>query len=465
MSKRTSGDSKGFVVAVLFACWLTFTVGAFGSSTEEFREIAAWGLLPIAVLTFFLLPSEFKRPLLPWWFLGALAFLLFWGGFMTWNAHADHSRDTWSFTFYEDRPLSELPGSVVSSASWLFFLELSAIAIGLLAISRATQSKAWIRLLQILATSGFVVTLIALLHKALKLEAVWGIATRHPETYFAPFVYNANAAAFLNLVLPISLALTLRAWRLSHGKSVVLGWLAVSIITFCGVITAASKGGFLICLGVLFLFVVVEKSALKSAFRAFRKSPKSIETKLGSAVLAAVLAAFLVTGTTQLIKRWETLANTLAASEQSGTVHSRLEMMKLLSKMASPEEGGWHGFGAGSFPHVFPWYNQANPEALKGGWHRGHCDPLQTLVEWGWIGFAGWMVLGIGSVICGISLLRRKPMSQANTHLVTGMTIGLVGVGFHSCFDFPLSIFSIHFTALLFCTLLCSLYTQARIRS
>ena len=455
--------------AVLLLAWV---IGAFGSSTIEYRRQGAAGLALLAILAVPFLPKHHRFPVIPIWTWVSLAFLILWSSFMAWNAHSEHNREIWVFTDFLHRPFPKAPGAVAYGDTQYFTFETIAIALGLIAAARCTESKSWIILLQIFAVAGLIVTFIALGHKILGMKTVWGMTATpeqveqgikiiHPETYFAPFIYNANAAAFLNLIFPVSLALALRAWKRKQKTPVIFFWVLAGFITVAGVIAAASKGGFLILLFCLTLWVLLERKSLALLLKKMRSGKKSgLENQLGIFLGGVIILGFIAMGTRHLFARWGTLAETLAANEQSGTVHSRIEMMKKMLHMASPSEGSWHGFGPGSFPHLLPYYNPENNPALREALHRGHCDPLQTIVEWGYLGFFAWLSLGVGAVIAAFIMIRKSSISAANMPLVKALFIGLLGVGAHSCFDFPLSIFSIHLVAIIYCGILFSLRKQ-----
>ena len=133
-------------------------------------------------------------------------------------------------------------------------------------------------------------------------------------------------------------------------------------------------------------------------------------------------------------------------------------MMRLMLRMSAPDEAGWHGFGAGTFRHLVPYFavDEAAEGVAAGRWWHGHSDPLQTLVEWGYLGALGWGFLGFGAMWCGWVLVRKRPppVRTGDVALLRGIMIALAGVGVHSCFDFPLSIYSIHLVAMLLCATL-----------
>ncbi len=463
---------RGRILLALAALLLGWTLAAFGSSTIEYRKFAAAGLALLAILAIATLPRSHRFPQLPKWTWFSLGFLLLWASFMAWNAHSDHDREIWVFTDFLNRPFEGAPGAVAYSDAQYFTLEFAGVMMGFFAVARCVESKAWIVLLQLFAGAGLAVTFVALGHKILGMKTVWGLTATaeqaaegivvvHPETFFAPYIYNANAAAFLNLVFPISLALALRAWRNERPISTIFFWALAGFVSAAGVIATASKGGFLILLFCLFLILLLEWQTLRTLIKRRRSgAPLGLEAKVGFFAGLAIVIGFMAMGTRHLFSRWSTLVETLSANEQSGSVHSRVEMMKKLIEMGSPSEGSWHGFGPGAFPHLLPYFNPENNSALLGAWHRGHSDPLQTIVEWGYLGFVAWFSLGAGAIIAALVMLKQSRISAPNAHLVKALLVGLLGVGAHSCFDFPLSIFSIHVIALTYCAILLSLHKQ-----
>ena len=124
---------------------------------------------------------------------------------------------------------------------------------------------------------------------------------------------------------------------------------------------------------------------------------------------------------------------------------------------ADPNEAYWHGSGPGTFPYLIPFYIPKESK-LEVAWEYGHCDPLQTILDWGYFGALAWFTIGIGGVARGAYLLLKRKVPHDDIHLVKGMIISLIGVGIHSCFDFPLSILSIHLVAISLCGILWTIY-------
>ena len=105
-----------------------------------------------------------------------------------------------------------------------------------------------------------------------------------------------------------------------------------------------------------------------------------------------------------------------------------------MMRMSGWEEASWHGFGPGTFRHLVPYFNTEVGTEIDGVWLYGHCDPLQTTVEWGWLGAAAWLVIGGGAVLsndddfakvvrelrnCGGTVKHEHPRIGVNSRLDT----------------------------------------------
>ena len=106
---------------------------------------------------------------------------------------------------------------------------------------------------------------------------------------------------------------------------------------------------------------------------------------------------------------------------------------------------GWWGFGPGTFETAFPYFTHEFGDELRGRWIYAHQDYLQTLAEWGYMGFGGWAMLIGGALFYSWRQRIRTgpglPDSARTTQF--GLTIALAGVLIHALIDFPLQIASI----------------------
>ena len=361
----------------------------------------------------------------------------------------------------KDRPFPDLPGSPVASATKKFTFEIIAVFLFVIAIARSAESTIWRRILTAFALASLLVAITGMTHKILGFQTVWGIDDDQPELFFAPYVYNGNAASLMNLGIIIALSLALTAYRKDGTSRRFYLWLTCGAVIGVGILTASSKAGALILFGQLGLFVLFEAKTLLNLIRSKRrrKNKMSLEKKMALGASAIILAGFTIISTGLLNSRFQEMFEDIENTGEASTIEGRVEMMQLMMKLsADPNEAYWHGIGPGTFPYIIPSYRQDRESKIVGVWEYGHCDPLQTILDWGYFGALAWFTIGIGGVARGGYLLLKRKVPHDDLHLFKGMVISLIGVGIHSCFDFPLSILSIHLVAISLCGILWTIY-------
>lgn len=440
------------LAAIVAGACLVFILASYGSSSGSYRfhSVLAVALSSTAVL--FLLPGSRKwRPLSPTLTI-LFSALSLWGVLLVINAHADHSMANWTFTEFEARLFEAAPGTMTYSTSKYAVFELFVVFLSTFAIGRTTKTNTWRSYLALCLLTGILVTLTGLGHKIMGLETVWGFEDSQPPTFFAPFIYNANAAAYLNLTIPLALGFFCYQRRRGGSDSLMSLYLLAAGLIMVGSISAASKAGIAILIICLVLFLVLEWRSITFKRQSFSSGTTSLESRAVKSALAIAAVISAIAVMSLAISRFTELAGRVSEGGSGALIPGRIAMIKKMAAMAGPQEGSWHGFGPGSFPHIFPYFNAENE--IAGTWLQGHSDPMQTLVEWGWLGALLWFSIGIGAVCRGFVLLRQIPEGSPERPLISAVIVSLLGVGLHSLIDFPLSIFSIHFVSVSLCALL-----------
>ncbi|MDP0491445.1 MAG: O-antigen ligase family protein [Verrucomicrobiota bacterium JB023] len=245
-------------------------------------------------------------------------------------------------------------------------------------------------------------------------------------------------------------------------------WTMVSVMIGAAILGTASKAGMLLAPLVVSLSVFWNRQRLVWKLKTANKSTKGrLERVFFVSITVLLGLLLLVFGIERAIDRWEDFLARFEEADRK-SVDARQGMMLLMLRMAGANEGSWHGFGPGSFVHLVPHFTATgDEEVIPGVWLHGHSDPLQTLVEWGWLGFLAWAVLGLGAIVCGFLLLRQRDqlLTREEPPLVRAMLIALLVTGIHSSFDFPLSIYSIHLLAMILVALLWGLYGARKRRT
>ncbi len=461
MHRHRSGKPlvRSLACFVLLVIPLTWSVFAFGSADRQYRETAISLTAISAALGYLIIPKKSWFPRLGSIAWVSLGFLLCFGYFMVMNAKADHSTHTWSFTTLNDRLIPAGPGSITQSSSFRSLWELSAVIFAIIATSITTQTKAWRSVVGLIAVMGAMIAGIGIFHKSIAAKSVWLVDEWHAGSFFAPYIYNANAASYMNLSCALSLGLFLGQSEGPRTRIYRCLWFINALICGIGIIVASSKGATLILLLILLATLLFNKKRLFSLIRTDAK-PKNLvfEKRVLIAGIVTLVLGFAMVSSQNLVSRTQVLYSDIAEGGYSESLGGRTAIMGLMQDMIKPSEGGWSGFGPGSFQHLVPYFAVKPGFNIRGRWMHGHCDPLQTIVEWGYFGATAWFTFGIGAVISGTRTLSRKSTSSKDRPMIRSMMIGLAATGLHSCFDFPFSIYSIHLSTMLLCGILWGLY-------
>lgn len=280
------------------------------------------------------------------------------------------------------------------------------------------------RLLTLLTMNGGLLALEAIIQRLADSPKLLFLVTpgihRTAITQFGPYAYRANAAQYLNLLWPVCLGFwwTTRAEtgsKLRHCLLSCVGLMAAASLM------SASKGGVLICTGMLFIVL---------SLAAFIPRPGRLlpGQKRG---LTFCLLAFPVLG---LCLGWKELLPGMSRWDES---IERRERIYFAARQMSRDLGVF-GSGPGTYESISELYRPASP----GFWPaQVHNDWLEMRITFGWPGsvlilaalgllFGRWFLPGglpVGPGVVGLSWL------------------SLAGCLTHAAFDFPFQIHSILF--------------------
>lgn len=200
-----------------------------------------------------------------------------------------------------------------------------------------------------LASCAIFVSIVGIAHKSLNIAIVWGIPDKSgPATFFAPFIYNASAAAIMNLGFPIILCLALQTQREKGIQGTFFGWTLAAGIVFVGILTAASKAGAMILIFQLLLFVTWEFKTILAAFGQRRRGRKmSTEKKLVLGAIATIFGSLGLLSVRYLNSRAQELSKSLSEEGEADTIDGRLAIIKFtLENLSTPSTP----FGKGTAP-------------------------------------------------------------------------------------------------------------------
>jgi O-antigen ligase len=253
---------------------------------------------------------------------------------------------------------------------------------------------------------------------------------------FALFRYHGNAGSFLNLVWPLILVFTRRAYAPTGGLLKKAAWTLASATCAAALFLNASKAALVIGLLILPWPFMTWLMRLKQ------------KTLLILGGIALVVVAVGLTASSQLAQEtaFQRLSNVTAVSVDMG---GRLASYQ--DNLNAVPEVGFVGFGPGLFQLAFPY--QMSPMRNVGDTVHdyAHEDYLQTVLEWGWLGTFWWTILVAGGLYRGLKTYSRRSLftSKTERHLVLAGLLGVIGTLAQALIDFPLQIASLRYFFLL----------------
>lgn len=399
---------------------------AFGGTTFWTRVVIDWLLVHGFLLWICVLILERRLPRVPV-VLGVSLVILFLLGLSQYlNPQADANPATFDVEPIEGH-IPWLPGSIDAETSgWVLLHLLALMLAGLVLRDGMWNPRIRWFLFRVVALAGLVISLIGIYQKSIGTDTMlWGVKLPHEGNFFAAFRYHANSASFLNLSWPAALAVWVRSRLIRPGNIVTSLDLCVFLVVFGAVFVNSSKAGFI--LGLLGIFI--------GAWRFKRELFVATTSRAGIIVIIVFLvlagAVVVLPGLYFTLSKWNELVT------QGYTVHGRLQAYQAC--LLAIKDTGFLGCGAGTFEFVFPPYVE-QIEGFGGYWKQAHQDWLQTIIEWGWIGFTGWAVIFAGAMIRLQKRIVEARRENRPEFTASAASLALLLVLVHSLADFPMQI-------------------------
>ena len=243
---------------------------------------------------------------------------------------------------------------------------------------------------------GFVVSVEAILQAYLSPGKVVGIfPTGYHDFVMGPIVYHTHFAAFVEVILPISL------FRAIAEAEKPYTYLGISAVLFTALIVSASRGGLVIVSAEIICVLVLSH---------LRKPGAGRNLRFLALVLVGVTAGLAsIVGFEVPLKRFYSEAWML------GRLQWAISTLHMIA--ARP----WAGWGLGCWPAAYPAFATFDPGAIV---NQAHCDWLQWTAEGG---------LPVGLAVLSLAVWAVGPAMR------TIWGIGLIAVLIHAGFDYPFS--------------------------
>ncbi len=309
-------------------------------------------------------------------------------------------------------PLSYEPGATLRESTKLIIYALVVAT----AVERTQGRGLKERIAQPLLISGLAAAGVAILHRALGIERLFGLLSpiTSSRRMLSTFVNPNHAAGFMVLVTLTALGLALKA-RQTRLK---LAYLACATLTTALCIYTGSKGG----IGALIIGLLLFAGLWAARdFKGERTPPRWISGVIGAVLLGPVLLfTARIEQVTQFLKSGSSGGLDLGLAEKAAALQDALPMAM---------EHAWAGIGRGAYASVYTRYKTSDlqltfafPENIV----------AQLIGEWGiFVGLGA--LLGISAVILSRLWMSQRPLSMA-------MMAGVTAVLIQNLFDFSLEL-------------------------
>ncbi len=403
-----------------------------------------------------------RRTTAHWGFCCATFYLLAHGWLLV--ANAGYRYDRAQLQFVEVKPLlaAWLPGAIDTAMALPMMLRIT----GLLGVAwmaaDAARHAQWRRNLFWTGVVGSTLLIVyGFCQRVSPVPLLFWEQKDLEHNLFATYYYHGNASAFMNLLLPFAFGAAVYGFHQKQRPILRAFGVAALFLNVAAAVAIASKAGQIVtALLLVALVLAYRRELLPSAEnkRTARRPTFWLTTTL--VVLLCVGGLAFTSDTAQ--RRWQEVPRLLEPDH-----NARLLAYRACLRML-PDAGLW-GIGADNFRVAFPHYTYGLPEEIMGLWEYAHEDYLQTVIEWGWIGAAGWGFLFFGACWRGWRGLRARaataPLSLEEVILPRSALLALGGVALHATVDYPLQIGSIELYIMVFAGLLWHQPDRARQRT
>ena len=432
------------LVSLVFAPWAYGTTRPWGIRLLSIQLVLITGLWLVGSAL------RARKPFLPKAAFLSVLGLLLQGWWMVINAKSIF--DPQLMALFPTKPLVEaLPGSADGLLSSVNLLLTTGLLGVMLFTSDLARDPVWRRRIwTTMVVSGASMCLLGIFQKfgsEAALSWVWDESKQDPNNNFGMFRYRDSAAAFLNIILPLSAGLTFVAFRRKEKPWLRMMWLLFFLMIAVGILENASRLGWflagliLCCLGIQWAWLLWQRLDHRGS------SKRIFSYGITLLLLCLALVAFVVLGKSN--PAWAQWKNLAVDPSDRSPIEIYLNMVP---------DAGWLGFGPGTFQVVFPSYQHSYNFGEKQApefwtthfWAHAHHDFLQTLIEWGYIGSGFWAVLIFGGFVLGLKKLIRTSDIESRSIFFCAL-LGLAAVLGQAFFDYPLQIASIqlYFSVLL----------------
>jgi len=423
ISSRLAGASAFFLAAALFYAPL-----AYGCTRPETLP-ALFGLLSASIVTGAVsFAANRRRPAIPGLPLVCVTAILLQGWWMTWNPVVPALALAPANAGLVDISLANIHRLSFD------FMTVTSLLLGSFLVLCELFGNANLRrfILLAVAVSGALNCVIGVVLK-LSGEPLMRYVWKPEDIYwneFAFFRYHGNAGAFLNLVWPLILVFTRRAYRPTGTFAGRILWTLSALACGSALLLNAAKAAMVI--GLLILPWPFYTLLL-------RLKPRTLFL-LGACALLLIAGGLFASSQLVWEGAFQRITNVSGVSADfSGRWASNRENLKAVP------QAGFFGYGPGLFQLAFPYQNSPMRNVGVEMRDYAHEDYLQTVLEWGWFGTVWWTLLVAGGLYRAIRTYSQREFftSKTERHLVLAAILGVCATLAQSLVEFPLQVASL----------------------
>lgn len=414
-----------FLAVLVLAAWM------YGGTRDWTKSAVTWLLIGNAGLFILGIVARGRLPRVPVPACIALTILLIQGWFMLWNSRRRYIEDARVF-IDEISPFPDMPGFMDAGLVFPSLLLASGLLGAFCIACDLTLNPVWReRLWVTLCATGLSLVILGMAQRLTDAPAIfWDVNRNVGPTFFAVFRYHANAGAFINLILPLTTALAVKAWLTEGSEAKRVFWTLATLVTASAGFVNVSRAANVLC-AFLLIGMATALGCFKFEMAGRRGALAGASLALGLALTAIALAFSF--GIEKTLQRWD-----IGLWKNTPQEDGRYQAYEVIVKSALPAAGPW-GFGPGTFEPMFDIHRRKSGSQVAGRWDMAHSDALQTPMEWGWVGAAAWFVLIGGGFVRALRGATVRDFGN-NRILAAGCAFSIAGVALHSLVDFPLQI-------------------------
>jgi len=321
---------------------------------------------------------------------------------------------------------------------------VSYLGIFLLIINYVDSRRKLMRISTIIVFSGIIVALLGILQKvaaAPKIYWFWEPLFKKDASFFGPFVNPNHFAGYTEMVLPLSIGLSIVKWRhfakkRSRGireffitvgneegcKLILFSFLIVLMVG--ALFLSSSRGGIISFLGsMVFLLAMMIKK---------EKERRNLTILVG--FLISIFSLLIWMGIGPLIEEFSSIQDISMDYDIQYRFQNWKDTLRLVRDFPL------FGVGLDAFPFLFPKYKTSS---LQYSYLYLESDYLQLLCEMGIFGFGifSWLILSFFRELrLGHSKYEAKEMGSIQYISLYGCLTGVVAIMIHSFWDFNMHI-------------------------